>query len=32
MMTIVWVVFGGIGMLALAILAIVFAFWYTQNE
>jgi hypothetical protein len=32
MMTILWVVLGGIGMLALAILAILFALWWTQND
>jgi hypothetical protein len=32
MMTILWVVLGGIGMLALAILSILFALWWTQNE
>ena len=31
-MTILWVVFGGIGILALAILSIMFALWYTQND
>jgi hypothetical protein len=31
-MTILWVVLGGIGMLALAILSILFALWWTQNE
>jgi hypothetical protein len=32
MMTILWVVLGGIGMLALAILSILFALWWTQND
>jgi hypothetical protein len=32
MITILWVVLGGIGMLALAILAILFALWWTQND
>jgi hypothetical protein len=32
MMTILWVVLGGIGMLALAIMAILFALWWTQND
>jgi hypothetical protein len=32
MMTILWVVFGGIGMLALAIISIVVALWFTQND
>jgi hypothetical protein len=32
MMTILWVVLGGIGMLALAILSILFAIWWTQND
>jgi len=32
MLTVLWVVIGGFGMLALAILAILFALWYTQNE
>jgi len=32
MLTVIWVVFGGIGMLALAILSIMFALWYTQND
>jgi hypothetical protein len=31
-MTILWVVLGGIGMLALAILSILFALWWTQND
>jgi len=32
MLTVLWVVFGGIGILALAILSIMFALWYTQND
>jgi hypothetical protein len=32
MITVLWVVLGGIGMLALAILSILFALWWTQNE
>jgi len=32
MITILWVVLGGIGMLALAILSILFALWWTQND
>jgi hypothetical protein len=32
MMTVIWVVLGGIGMLALAILSILFALWWTQND
>ena len=32
MITILWVVLGGIGMLALAIFAILFALWWTQND
>jgi hypothetical protein len=31
-MTVLWVVLGGIGMLVLAILSILFALWWTQNE
>jgi hypothetical protein len=31
-MTVVWVILGGIGMLALAILSILFALWWTQND
>jgi hypothetical protein len=31
-MTVIWVVLGGIGMLALAILSILFALWWTQND
>jgi hypothetical protein len=27
-----WVVLGGFGMLALAILSILFALWWTQND
>jgi len=32
MITVLWVVLGGIGMLALAILSILFALWWTQND
>jgi hypothetical protein len=32
MMTVIWVVLGGFGVLALAILSILFALWWTQNE
>jgi len=32
MMTILWVVLGGFGMLALAILSILLALWWTQND
>jgi len=31
-MTVLWVVLGGIGILALAILSILFALWWTQND
>jgi hypothetical protein len=31
-MTVLWIVLGGFGVVALAILAIIFALWWTQNE
>jgi hypothetical protein len=31
-MTVLWIVLGGFGAVALAILAIIFALWWTQNE
>lgn len=31
-MTVIWIVLGGFGVVALAILAILFALWWTQNE
>jgi len=31
-MTVLWIVLGGIGVLALAIISILFALWWTQND
>jgi hypothetical protein len=31
-MTVLWIVLGGIGVLTLAIISILFALWWTQND